>query len=106
LSDHLAEFWKWARTAPLPVVLALTLALGGWVWAIAADQQAEKVRVDGVVKQGDRLESKIDRLIDIVADLRAEARVTNANVAASLPSPSPSPSTQTVRPRSVDRDKE
>lgn len=94
---HIEEFWRWARTAPLPVVLALTLALGGWVWAIAADQQVEKAKSEGVAKQVDKMDSKLDRLLDAVAELRAEQRAgTAAAVAlavmpapASAPSPSP-----------------
>lgn len=74
MSDHLEELWKWARTAPLPVVLALTLALGGWVWSIAADQRVDQAHVDAVVKQVDSMDTKLDRLLDAVAELKAEQR--------------------------------
>lgn len=99
---HLEEFWKWARTAPLPVVLALTLALGGWVWAIASDQQVEKAKSEGVAKQVDRMDGKLDRLLDAVAELKAEQRA--AGVAAMAlagvlpPSSAPPPRTHTSAP--------
>lgn len=92
---HIEEFWKWAKTAPLPVVLALVLMLGGWVWAIASDQQVEKAKSEGVAKQVDRMDSKLDRLLDAVAEVRADQRRAGPSAAVALtvaPAPAPAPS--------------
>lgn len=95
MSEHLEEFWKWAKTAPLPVVLALTLALSGWVWAIAADQQVEKAKSEGVAKQVDKMDGKLDRLLEAVAELKAEQRAVGAAAVAlavqAAPAPAPTP---------------
>lgn len=68
------DFWKWARTAPLPVVLALVLALSGWVYVIASEQVVERADLDNVTRQVDRMDQKLDRLLDGMADLKAEQR--------------------------------
>lgn len=82
MSDHLEEFWKWARTAPLPVVLAITIVLGGWVWRIATNQEVDRANVSTLGLQVDRMDTKLDRLLDAVADVRAEQRVLNSTAAA------------------------
>ena len=74
MSEHLEEFWKWARTAPLPVVLAITLVIAGWVWNIAADQRVDQAHVEAIVKEMDGVSGKLDRLLDGMADVKAEQR--------------------------------
>lgn len=89
MSDYLEDLWGWLKTAPLPVVLAITIALGGWVYAIAADQKVEHAKAEGVAKQVDRMDDKLDRLLQAVADLSAEQRAARSNPP---PSPTPRPS--------------
>jgi len=74
------ELWDWAKSAPLPVVLALNLVIAGWVYSLdekqteqdkkqAVGEQAAKDTKDAVEKAND----KLDKLLQAVADLKAAA---------------------------------
>lgn len=48
--------WSWFKSAPLPVVLALTLGLAGWVYTIEnkiGEQDARLARMDATLVQVD-----------------------------------------------------
>lgn len=97
--------WQWLVTAPSAVVLSICLtatsALAAWTWAIAAEVKdhqtavavaTEQARAANIAQQAVdvrlvRLEVKLDRLLEAVADMRAA-------------------STQSTRPRRVDKDRE
>jgi hypothetical protein len=77
--------------APTKVVVSLALtvlvALGGWVWTIADDVSDQRAAVAVAAEQAraatiaqDRIEQKLDRLIEVVADLRAEIARTRRAV--------------------------
>lgn len=86
------EMWRWLASAPLPVVLSICLtttgALGSWVWALNSDIGAQKVAVAVAVEQAaaadrhtqsitnrlERIEDKLDQLIDAVAELKAKEK--------------------------------
>lgn len=68
------DFWRWVRTAPLPVVITIVLGLAAWVYAIDSDQRAEKVKAEGVREQVTIIGRKMDTVVEGVADLRAEQR--------------------------------
>jgi len=56
VSNPLETIWAWARTAPLPVVLALVLLLGGWVYAVdthVAEQDERLARMEATLAQVD-----------------------------------------------------
>lgn len=94
MTVFLEDVWAWAKTAPLPVVLALTLSLGAWLYAVDTDQAVEKVRLDNVARQADRMDGKLDRLLEAVADLKAEQRATAAAMVAVA---DPAPRTHTSK---------
>lgn len=83
------DAWKWLKTAPLPVVMALTLALSGWVWSVdrAVYAQAQATAADKTVQQerdkdrderNKRIEEKLDKLLQDVADVKAKAEAEQA----------------------------
>lgn len=56
MSNPLETIWAWARTAPLPVVLALMLLLGGWVYQVegrVAEQDNRLARMEATLEQVD-----------------------------------------------------
>ena len=83
------DTWKWIKTAPLPVVLAISLSMSGvlgtWVWAIDKQQgeQATAVAVATVeahnaVEIANRLDDKLekankklDELLEVILTIRA-----------------------------------
>lgn len=71
-TDAMSEAWRWVRTAPLPVVLVFVLALATWVYAIDTEQRVEVVKSAAVARQVDSIDTKLDKLLDGVAELRAE----------------------------------
>lgn len=87
MSEHIDEFWRWARTAPLPVVLALTFMLAGWVWAIDANVQVEAAHVVDVSKRVDGMDGKLDKLLEAVAESRAEQRQIRRELGFTTPIP-------------------
>ena len=69
------DTWKWLKTAPLSVVLAITLSgftvLGGWLWAVDEEQddQAKVVAVavekaENAEEAAQRVEEKMDKAND------------------------------------------
>lgn len=84
------DAWKWLRTAPLPVVLVFTLSLGAWVYTIASDQAVEKAKAEGVREKVDKIDGKLDKLLEAVAELKAEQRARD-HEPSSAPAPSPTP---------------
>src|SRR5688500_19800495 len=90
LLGHREAFRHWLNTAPLPVVLSITITafsvLGSWVWVIAGDvrnQQtltavaAEKALAAhtasvAVEARLVRMEDKLDHILGTVAELTAE----------------------------------
>src|SRR5574341_806281 len=84
-----AAFWKWLTSAPLPVVLFICLtstsAVAGWVWTIADATAAQSAAVAVAAEQAKtakadvqdtkeamiRMETKLDRLLEAVANLKA-----------------------------------
>lgn len=84
-----ADVWAWLKTAPLPVVLASNLVLGGWVWTIAsaqvqqgAEQKAAEKKVEQTDKKIDKIDEKLDKLLEAVAELKAEQKANEVNRAA------------------------
>jgi len=80
MSDLRADVWSWLRTAPLPVVLAFTLLLAGWVWAVedkidkkAIEQAAMQQKLEDAAKMLDKADQKLDKLLEVVTQLSANA---------------------------------
>ena len=96
------ETWSWIRTAPLPVVLAISLSMSGmlatWVWAVEKEQgqQATAVAVATVEAHNavmvanrldDKLEKankKLDDLLEVILSIRASEMAETARIAAAL----------------------
>jgi hypothetical protein len=93
MTAYLEDLWAWLKTAPLPVVIALNLVLGAWVYGIAGDAQIARADAAAAARQINRMDDKLDKLLEAVADLRAEQRYGQP----ALP-PSPTP-TASPRPR-------
>jgi len=96
------DVWRWLKTAPLPVVLSLSVAAaaGAIVYARNSEEtvtheinqvegqvleQAQKcmtiqARVEFTETSLKRMEDKMDKLIDSVALLRAEMRLDRRRV--------------------------
>lgn len=91
MSAYFDDLWSWLKTAPLPVVLAINLILGGWVYSIASDQHVDQARAEGVAKQVDRIDAKMDKLLDAVSDLKAESHAYPQPTFAAPSSPRPRP---------------
>lgn len=56
MSNPIETTWAWAKTAPLPVVLALMLLLGGWVYQVegrVSDQDNRLARMEATLAQVD-----------------------------------------------------
>lgn len=56
MSNPIESAWEWAKTAPLPVVLALVFLLGGWVYQVegrVADQDHRLARMEATLLQVD-----------------------------------------------------
>ena len=109
-TDRRDATWRWLSIAPPVVVLSICLsavgALASWTWLVAGEvreqqtvaavalEKAESAKITALATavavdmRLTRLEDKIDRLIEAIANLRAV------------------PSTQPPRPRSVDTDKD
>ena len=90
------DAWDWIKTAPLPVVLVFSLAAAagaiGYARTVRAETRADvaeaQARVDDAHEHASRaqvrtqeaelvlkrMEDKMDKLIDAVAQLRAEVR--------------------------------
>jgi hypothetical protein len=100
--------WKWLKTAPLPVVLAISLlgfgTLGTWVWAVSnevtaakSDAAVAKVRAENAERAATRAEDKMDKALDkldklLEAVAAMSGHVKNANhLGTTLPSPPPQP---------------
>lgn len=75
--------WSWLATAPPAVVLSICLtatgALAAWTWLIAGEVRDQHATVAVAAEQAraasesqHRSEAKIDRLIEVVSDLRAD----------------------------------
>ena len=93
------DTWKWVKTAPLSVVLAISLSLSGilgtWVWAVDREQgkQATEVAVAVVeahnaVKIANRLDDKLekankklDELLEVILAIRATEQAETAALA-------------------------
>ena len=67
--------WEWFKTAPLPVVLAITMSgfllLGGWVWSVDEEQDEQAAEVAVAVEKAEnaeeaaqRVEEKMDKAND------------------------------------------
>lgn len=85
------EAWRWLKSAPLPVVVAVTLALATWLYAVDTENkvQSEQVKAakdtaEKTDKKVDRIEDKVDKLLEVVLELKAEKK-------AAEPKPSPKP---------------
>lgn len=90
----------WLKAAPLPVVLLICLtttgAISTWVWAVAGEVREQRAAVAVAAEQGQaavrssqniesrltRLETKLDRLMEIVAGLAARRADEDAAAAA------------------------
>lgn len=75
------ETWAWFKTAPLPVVLALTILLAGWVWAVdgkvntvSARATVNTSKVDDTKERLKRIEDKVDSLLSSVAALQSKVQ--------------------------------
>ena len=56
MSSPIETTWSWAKTAPLPVVLALVFLLGGWVYTVDArvtEQDNRLARMEATLAQVD-----------------------------------------------------
>lgn len=56
MTNPAETLWEWIKTAPLPVVLALVLLLGGWVYAVdthVAGQDERLARMEATLAQVD-----------------------------------------------------
>lgn len=60
--------WKWFKTAPLPVVLSITLlgfgALGSWLWALEGEQAEQAAEVAVAVEKAENAEEVAQRVED------------------------------------------
>jgi len=83
------DAWKWLKTAPLPVVLALTLPAGAFLTAkqvaMATEQAKQGERVENVKKdqeavkaQIEKANDKLDKLLEAVLRLQAELEASRA----------------------------
>lgn len=81
-----ADAWKWLKSAPLPVVMAFNLSLGIWLWGVSGAFEVHKVWAEEqakgrqneaakVEKKLEQLDAKIERLLEAVLSLQAEARI-------------------------------
>lgn len=77
--EYAKEAWAWLKTAPLPVVLALNVLLGLWVYRVAgaqtkaaADQEAQKLVQEKTDNTIDKMDKKIDELLRLVLEQRAK----------------------------------
>ena len=84
----IATAWHWVKGAPLPVVLALVLILGGYTVSVATDAADAKAtakraeeKAEDSKKAVDQLHddlkdanSKLDRLLAAVAALKQQAQ--------------------------------
>jgi hypothetical protein len=88
--------WKWLQTAPLPVVLAITIlmfgGLGAWVWAIDDEQDKQIAEVAVAVEKAenaeetaqrveekmDKANDKLDKLLVAITKIEAVAEVATA----------------------------
>ncbi len=85
MSGPTLEVWKWMKTAPLPVVLAIVLVSGAVClrFSLAADSKASEAkataehaeqRVEDVKETVDKMDDKLDRLLEAVLDIKAEQK--------------------------------
>jgi capsular polysaccharide biosynthesis protein len=83
------ETWKWLRTAPLPVVLAISLMSSGglatWLWAVDKEQDAQKASVAVAAEQAKTaaeiaksMDAKLDKLLEIVQAVQTQQAVDKA----------------------------
>ncbi len=85
MSGPAGDAWKWLKTAPLPVVLAIVLIGGGVClrFSLAADSKASEAkaiaehaeqRVEDVKETVDKMDGKLDRLLEAVLEIKAEQK--------------------------------
>jgi methylthioribose-1-phosphate isomerase len=83
--NPIATLWQWFGRAPLPVVGALVLALGSWVWAIDQEQSNQKTAVAVAAEQAKtaadtakKMDEKLDRVLEAVLSIRLQQAADNA----------------------------
>ena len=83
MSDIKGDVWGWLKTAPLPVVLAISLtgfmALGNWIHNVSADtERAKTAAQDAKAKSSeaksvaDRADDKLDKVTEKLDQLLEE----------------------------------
>jgi len=58
--------WAWAKTAPLPVVLALVFGLGGWVYALEAKVAEQDTALARIEAKLDQVDTNVQTLLKAV----------------------------------------
>ncbi len=95
--NPMSTLWQWVARAPLPVVLALIVALGSWVWAIDNDQHAQQTLIAVAAEQArtaaevtKRMDEKLDKVLLVVMTIEvqqaAEKALKDKEAAAALAS--------------------
>jgi hypothetical protein len=117
------DAWDWIKTAPLPVVIAFNLMLGGYVYVSAGDskdakresataKETAKEVAASVERKLERMDTKLDALISATATLQADLIAHRQKEIAmhklfpnifSSPLPVPSPSVRSLPPLNPDK---
>ncbi len=75
--------WEWLKKAPLPVVLAITLPLGAWVFytqdALHAEQIEQKAKMGRLAEEDaesqaqlEKYNEKLEKILAAVLELKAQ----------------------------------
>lgn len=88
LSDILHESKDWLKKAPMPIIWLCVIALATWTYAIqsqADDAVAKIVLLESqqaaVAERLSRIETKVDRLLELTLELKARSRARTSNPA-------------------------
>lgn len=60
------DIWKWLRGAPLPVVLALLLMMGGWVYALENELSAQNTALARIESKLEQVDTNVQTLLKAV----------------------------------------
>ena len=66
MSNPVETIWNWTKTAPLPVVMALVLTLGGWVYALEAKVAEQNTSLARIEAKLDQVDANVQTLLKAV----------------------------------------
>lgn len=66
MSNPVETVWNWAKTAPLPVMLALILLLSGWVYALEGELAAQNTALARIEAKLEQVDTNVQTLLKAV----------------------------------------